>query len=93
MDGEWRRYNESYSKTEGVAHLMTITSTLVDVCLNKLPGLAGAQPLAVARRCLVDSLACAYAGADEEPIQILSETLGTRRGGGEGTGWRTSRRC
>lgn len=62
---------------------MTITSTLVDICVNKLPGLAGAQPLAVAQRCLVDSLACAYAGADEKPIQILRETLRTRRGGGE----------
>lgn len=62
---------------------MTLTTTLVETCLSRLPARTGPDALAVARRCLVDSLACAYAAADERPVRMLRETLRTVGSGGE----------
>ncbi|MBI3068542.1 MAG: MmgE/PrpD family protein [Betaproteobacteria bacterium] len=62
---------------------MTLTSMLVETCLSRLPARTGADALSVARRCLIDSLACGYAAADEQPIRMLRETLCTGRRGGE----------
>lgn len=53
---------------------MTLTSTLVGTCLSKLPARAGPDALTVARRCLIDSLACACAAADEQPVTITVRT-------------------
>lgn len=59
------------------AHL---TDSLVAFCLDALR--AGVPPaaLAVARRCLVDSLACAFAAVGEPPIDMLRTLHGATPG-------------
>lgn len=50
---------------------MSLTARLLHVCLRELPDAVGDDARAAARRCLVDSLACAYAALGEPPIDAL----------------------
>jgi 2-methylcitrate dehydratase PrpD len=50
---------------------MTVTSTLIETCARRLPRRVGVDAIAVARHCLLDSLAVAYAAYGEPPIDML----------------------
>lgn len=62
---------------------MSLTSTVVETCLDRLPAQTGPEALSAARRCLIDSLACACSAADEAPISILRKTFCGRELDGE----------
>ena len=47
------------------------TDSLIDLCLNTLPSRIGAVEIAAAQKCLVDSLATAFAAYGEAPIDVL----------------------
>ncbi len=61
---------------------MTLTGSLIRICRNELPARVNDEALAAARRCLVDSLAVAYAAYGETPIDMLraETTLGSAEG-------------
>ena len=60
----------------------TLTSRLIDVCLSDLPGRVDAAALSAASRCLVDSLAVAFAAVGEPPIDLMRDlyTIGSSTG-------------
>jgi len=50
---------------------MTLTEQLVSTCFQRLPGQVNEEAMRMARRCLIDSLAVAYAAYGERPIDML----------------------
>lgn len=61
---------------------MTLTSSLIETCRSKLPAQVNDDAIAAARRCLLDSLAVAYAAYGEAPIEMLrgETTEGSAKG-------------
>lgn len=61
---------------------MTLTSSLIETCRSKLPAQVNDDAIAAARRCLLDSLAAAYAAYGEAPIEMLrgETTEGSAKG-------------
>lgn len=62
---------------------MTLTSRLVQACLHTLPRRVDAEALRGARRCVVDSLAVAYAAYGERPIEMLRSLTTEGQAAGE----------
>ena len=50
---------------------MTLTSRLIQTCVHDLPQRVGPDAISAARRCLIDSLAVAYAAYGEKPIDMV----------------------
>jgi len=60
----------------------TLTDRLVESCLRILPERVAPDAIAAARRCLIDSLAAAYAAYGDPPIAILlGQSVHAERGG------------
>jgi 2-methylcitrate dehydratase PrpD len=62
---------------------MTLTSRLVQACLQTLPQRVDAAALRAARRCFIDSLAVAYAAHGERPIEMLRSLTTEGQASGE----------
>jgi 2-methylcitrate dehydratase PrpD len=61
---------------------MNLTARFIDTCLGSLRPRIGAAATAAARRCLIDSLAVAYAAYGEPPIDMLRELSTAEASGG-----------
>jgi 2-methylcitrate dehydratase PrpD len=52
-----------------------LTREIVQTCLTRLPPQVGLVEQEIATKCLIDSLACAFAAYKEPPIEMLKQSL------------------